>query len=326
MLSANEEYQASFESVLADVDFRVQLSRTILEAEARKAGLLARVPAVLDAALTQAGLNLADVDVVEVIGGGVRMPIVQAALKSHLAAKATAGADVPLGVHLNGDEAAALGAAFLAANRSSSFRVRAVGMVDAYPWPVGVRLTHLNATAAAATTATPAADATDGGDEHGATKAWTKRSSLFRAYNALESVKRISFPAEKDLRAALFYEATPASGAAPMPEGTNRVLAVYNVTGIEALLASEALTARPNITGCVCGWVGVGRGAHTRRGGRPRTPATLFTPSCPPPPSQAARPRSTSPSSSTATLATSGWWWNGRPHSSAFSWKKLSSS
>jgi len=126
VLSANEEYQASFESVLPDVDFRVPLSRSILEAEAKSAGLLARVPAVLQAALTQAGLAYTDIDVVEVVGGGVRMPLVQATLKAALAGRGVAGADVPLGVHLNGDEAMALGAAFLAANRSSSFRVRKV--------------------------------------------------------------------------------------------------------------------------------------------------------------------------------------------------------
>ena len=250
----------SFESVLPDVDFRVQLSRKILEEEARRAGLIDRIAAVLDSAVAQAGLQLAQVDVVEVIGGGVRMPLVQAALRAHLAGKGPKAADaaatstapdVPLGVHLNGDEAVALGAAFLAANRSSSFRVRAVGMVDAYPWPVGVRLTHLNATAGATPTSTSAsaADADEGGAAT-STKAWSKRSSLFRAYNPLESVKRISFPAERDLRATLFYEATPSTGAAPLPEGTNRVLAVYNVTGIEALLASDSPISRnPNVTG-----------------------------------------------------------------------------
>ena len=38
-------------------------------------------------------------------------------------------------------------------------------------------------------------------------------------------------------------------GAAPLPEGTNRNIGVYAVTGIEELLASPELTARPNITG-----------------------------------------------------------------------------
>jgi hypothetical protein len=47
------------------------------------------------------------------------------------------------------------------------------------------------------------------------------------------------------------YLAVPLQSA-PLPDGTNRVLAVYNITGVEALLASEEVAARPNITGCVC--------------------------------------------------------------------------
>jgi len=37
----------------------------------------------------------------------------------------------------------ALGASFLAANRSKAFRVRKVGMVDTTPFAIGVRLTEL---------------------------------------------------------------------------------------------------------------------------------------------------------------------------------------
>ena len=50
---------------------------------------------------------------------------------------------LPLGVHLNGDESMALGASFLAANRSKAFSVRKVGMVDTFPFAIGVRLAEL---------------------------------------------------------------------------------------------------------------------------------------------------------------------------------------
>ena len=151
-----------------------------------------------------------------------------------------------LGQHLNGDEAMALGAAFLAANKSSSFRVRKVGMVDAYPWPIGVRLTQLNAASASTSTEGGEDASSDSAPTGKATKAWSKRSSLFKAYNSLDSVKRISFAGERDLKAVLFYEVTPKEGAAPLPEGTNRVLATYNITGVEALLAE--LAAKYNTT------------------------------------------------------------------------------
>ena len=266
VLSANEEFQATFESVLPDVDFKCPLTRKLLEAEAEKAGVYARLVVPIDAVLAQAGITFADVDVMEVVGGGVRVPSVQAALRKHLEGKGVAGADVPFGLHLNGDEAMTLGAAFLAANRSSSFRVRKVGMVDTNPWPIGVRLTALSASAAS--TSTPASH-TDGSSAQetgedaagsssgaaGAGKAWSKRSSLFKPYNHLESVKRITFPCDKDLRANLFYEATAAAsseGAAatnmPLPEGTSRVLAFYNITGIEKLAADLANGTNPSAT------------------------------------------------------------------------------
>jgi hypothetical protein len=79
-------------------------------------------------------------------------------------------------------------------------------MTDAYPWPVGVRLMHLNPDEVAGAAATEDSAASEG---NSSAKAWHKRSSLFRAYSAYNSSKRISFAVDKELRAVLFYEATP---------------------------------------------------------------------------------------------------------------------
>ena len=61
-----------------------------------------------------------------------------------------------IGVHLNGDEAVALGAVFVAANRSRSFRVRHVDMTDALPFQINVGLQDI---------ATADADAADSEEE-----------------------------------------------------------------------------------------------------------------------------------------------------------------
>ena len=71
-----------------------------------------------------------------IIGGSTRIPAVQKALREFL------GRD-ELGQGLNGDEAAAMGAVFRAANLSTAFQVRKFGMVDVNPFSVGVRLTDL---------------------------------------------------------------------------------------------------------------------------------------------------------------------------------------
>jgi hypoxia up-regulated 1 len=68
-----------------------------------------------------ANLTLKEIHAVELLGGGVRMPGVKAALETYFKA-----GDLELGQHLNGDEAMALGATFRGANISTAFRVRKV--------------------------------------------------------------------------------------------------------------------------------------------------------------------------------------------------------
>jgi hypoxia up-regulated 1 len=280
VLSANDNFVVNLEGVLPDVDFRVPVSRAILEKASDDAGLLTRVTNLIDDVLSQAGVNVSVIDAVELVGGGVRMPKVAAVIKEHVArlfavaakgltpmkavepvknnssnatANATAASTVPsgpvVGTHMNGDESFALGSAFVAANRSSAFRVRKVGMVDATPFAVGVRLSHLDASATPSTsdTATAAASGDDSADDAAGApakggKPWSKRSSLFKLYNTLDSVKRISFTSVKDLRATLFYEATTNGPA--LPAGTPRILSYYNVTGVEALMANATFAAR----------------------------------------------------------------------------------
>ena len=245
VLSANEEFSLTVEGVHGDVDYRVQVNRAILDKAVDEAGLWKRVVKPLEDLVLMSNISLANVSVVEIVGGGVRVPKVQAILKDFLveAKKAAGGVGAELGTHLNGDEVMALGAAFAAANKSATFRVRKVGMIDGFPFPIGVRLQHLDPTAVASSPSGD--DAADGDAPATPGKPWVKRSSLFRAYNTLDSVKRISFSADHDLRATLFYEsATMAgSGAPPLPEGTSRTVGIYNITGIDKLLSNETIVA-----------------------------------------------------------------------------------
>jgi molecular chaperone DnaK (HSP70) len=69
--------------------------------------------------LTKAGLTIDQIDQVEIIGGGLRIPRVHELIKEHTKKN-------ELMVHLNGDEAMCFGAALIAANSSNSFKVRKV--------------------------------------------------------------------------------------------------------------------------------------------------------------------------------------------------------
>ena len=135
VLSANEAYPLSLEGILPDVDFRVSFSRDTLDKAATAAGLWKRVTGIVETVLAAAGLPPSAVDAVELVGGGVRVPKVQALLKEFFGAggsNSSGGARV--GTHMNGDECFALGAVFVAANRSTSLKVRKVGMVDMHPF------------------------------------------------------------------------------------------------------------------------------------------------------------------------------------------------
>jgi hypoxia up-regulated 1 len=287
VLSANDNFVVNLEGILPDVDFRVPMSRAKLEEAAADAGLFARVTALVDQVLAQAGVNISVVDAVELVGGGVRMPRVASTLKEHVtrlyavaakglvtpqvtaassttssngtnstsaAAAAVVSSGPIVGTHMNGDESFALGAAFVAANRSSAFRVRKVGVIDAAPFAIGVRLAHLDASSSSSSssagtdaTAASSTGAEDTNDDSSTLqvkggKPWSKRSSLFKVYNVLDSVKRISFTSTKDLRADLFYEAV--STGPVLPPGTPRILAHYNISGVEALMENATFAAR----------------------------------------------------------------------------------
>lgn len=69
--------------------------------------------------MKKAGVTIEDIDQIELLGGGIRVPKVQEILQTTLKKN-------ELGVHLNGDEAMCFGSAFIASNSSASFKVRKV--------------------------------------------------------------------------------------------------------------------------------------------------------------------------------------------------------
>lgn len=72
-----------------------------------------------------------------------------------------------LAQNLNGDECFTFGAVFRAANLSTAFQVRQLGMIDITPYPVGVRIADIAIDGVATTTpvvddATPTEDEKEG--------------------------------------------------------------------------------------------------------------------------------------------------------------------
>lgn len=214
VLSANEEIPVVMQSLYNDIDFFTSMTRSKLEA--LSSDLFERTLKPVEAALEKAGLTATDIDEIELIGGGVRMPKIRQQLSEFFVGK-------DLSVHLNGDEAMALGAAFRAANLSNSFRVRQVGMTDIATYPIGVRLVDLSATEIA------------GKIEEVDSKQWMKRAALFSESHRLGLRKSVSFAHSSDLSCTFRYDKP-----SMLPAGVSVHIATFNVTGVEGFAARMA--------------------------------------------------------------------------------------
>ncbi|CEG38420.1 protein heat shock protein [Plasmopara halstedii] len=214
VLSANEEIPVVMQSLHNDIDFFTSMTRTKLEA--LSSDLFERTLKPVEVALEKAGLTAADIDEIELIGGGVRMPKIQQQLSEFFVGK-------DLGVHLNGDEAMALGAAFRAANLSNSFRVRQVGMTDIATYPIGVRLVDLSSS-----------ELTNNKEEEDM-KQWMKRAALFSESHRLGVRKSVSFSHSSDLSCTFRYDKP-----SMLPVGVNVHIGTFNVTGVEKFAARMA--------------------------------------------------------------------------------------
>ena len=112
-MSANKVTQANVEELAYNIDFSKRLDRDEFVSECSH--LFDRVVKPIEEVLEKSGLNKSDIDLIEIIGGGVRIPKVQEMIKNYM------GKDINM--HINGDDSMALGASLIAANLTSTFRV-----------------------------------------------------------------------------------------------------------------------------------------------------------------------------------------------------------
>jgi heat shock protein 4 len=126
VLSANQQAPVNIESLMNDVDVSALVTRQ--EFEAMIEPLLNRTHEPLEAALAQAKLTKEDIDTVEVIGGGSRVPALKERIQSFFGK--------PLSFTMNADEAMARGCAFSCAILSPVFRVRDFAVQDICSYPI----------------------------------------------------------------------------------------------------------------------------------------------------------------------------------------------
>jgi heat shock protein 4 len=126
VLSANQQAPLNIESLMNDIDVRAMITRQ--EFEAMTEPLISRIDVILEQALTEAKLNKEDIDIIEVVGGGSRVPAIKERIQGFF--------NKPLSFTLNQDEAIARGCAFSCAILSPIFKVRDFAIQDIINYPI----------------------------------------------------------------------------------------------------------------------------------------------------------------------------------------------
>eukprot|EP01116_Phalansterium_solitarium_P019907 TRINITY_DN5727_c0_g1_i1.p1 TRINITY_DN5727_c0_g1~~TRINITY_DN5727_c0_g1_i1.p1 ORF type:complete len:1020 (-),score=364.52 TRINITY_DN5727_c0_g1_i1:14-3073(-) len=192
-LSANQETFAIVEGLLGDYDFKTKVTRK--QFEELCADLFDRAVVPLRDVLERSNFSIEDVQYVELVGGGGRIPRVQQKLAELL------GRDVDK--HLNGDEAGVMGAAFYSATLSSTRKVKEFKVKDLHPFAI-------NATV-------------DTGEDDS-----EKSVEIFSTRTRLGAKKSLTLSTSENFTLALSY-----SDENPqLPPGTVRQIGLFNVTGV----------------------------------------------------------------------------------------------
>ncbi|QUC16712.1 uncharacterized protein UV8b_00953 [Ustilaginoidea virens] len=126
ILSANQQAPVNIESLMNDVDVSAMISRQ--EFEAMIEPLLNRTQQPLEEVLAQAKLTKEDIDIIEIVGGGSRVPALKERIQAFFGK--------PLSYTMNADEAVARGCAFSCAILSPVFRVRDFSVQDIISYPI----------------------------------------------------------------------------------------------------------------------------------------------------------------------------------------------
>eukprot|EP00930_Biecheleria_cincta_P097788 TRINITY_DN8946_c0_g1_i2.p1 TRINITY_DN8946_c0_g1~~TRINITY_DN8946_c0_g1_i2.p1 ORF type:complete len:905 (+),score=262.09 TRINITY_DN8946_c0_g1_i2:96-2810(+) len=212
ILSSNKVAPFTVESLFQDTDFQTTIKREEFEDMCKD--MFEVMTAPIEKALNAANVTLADVKFVEVVGGAWRVPKVQELLSSYVK---SGDQSLPLGQHLNGEEAGAMGAALIAANASRAFRVKKIFFADFTNHEYAVQVAALDGS-------------------------WEKNlTALYPVGASFGGKKKLSFTLEEDFMIKLFEDGV--------------LVSEYAITGLKDLLDNKwkdyNTTGPPKITASV---------------------------------------------------------------------------
>ena len=114
VLSANKEVFITVMGVEGGDDLQTKVTRE--EFEEMNKYILSEVYTPIEDVLKKSNLTINDISQIELIGGSIRIPSIQEEIKKKLGEKSGI-----LGIHMNGDDSMAFGAAYMCANSSKNF-------------------------------------------------------------------------------------------------------------------------------------------------------------------------------------------------------------
>ncbi|KAK9813694.1 hypothetical protein WJX73_003926 [Symbiochloris irregularis] len=219
VLSANMEAPISVEEILDGIDFRSSISRKAFEELAGDFFDKAAAPAV--EVLRRSGVQAQDLAAVELLGGGSRIPAVKAALTAALDGRS-------LDMHLDADEAMALGTGLVAANKSSTFRLRKFGAADTVMYPIDFQVEPSKGLR------------TEGAEGLLAPK-------VLMPFNKRLPADRVAKLPNTTADSLTFTLSFNQSEGRPLPPGHTQLLARYEVSGIKAVVAKHKETGKMSV-------------------------------------------------------------------------------
>ncbi len=225
----------NIESLAEDLDFSFQLKLEDLHVIMEP--FLKRIEAPIQSCLQEARIMPNELDAVEIVGGGTRVPAIRRRIAEIVGADINA-LNMGLSTTMNAEEAMARGCALQCAMLSSRFKVKEFKIVEAVPYPIRIHWTG----------STADDNASDGGQraemDNGEPEATVDKNSqlLFKRGDASPSMKKMVF--SKRLKSFLITASYDNSASALLPENTPQQLGSFDIEMPAAQAAGGPVTIR----------------------------------------------------------------------------------
>lgn len=224
ILSANKEFIINVLNVDGGLNLGGRITRD--EFETVSADDLNRAISPIEALFKNTNLTIENISQIELLGGAHRIPKVQEQLKAKYGNL--------VGAHMNSDDSMALGAAFIAANSSLSFKAQKKVRLSHGPnYDIIIRLAHFDSS--------NICEDNHEGLASDCTRKLSRNTTLFKQLQGVDKARTVSFKHDSDFYVNIYEK---------FEDSDEKLLMTYNITGfnktIESML-NQNITTQPKV-------------------------------------------------------------------------------